>query len=193
MESIQALEKNGPSNRAVQLRIVLASVYRKDYRFAEAEAALPPDEGLEPERRRMFLEVRAEIYAETGRAAQAVADGREALTLVQQEPEQNLVGVASAQAKLAEFLLADGKVDEAAELARIACDELMPLRHVDASGALVTLALILNNESSEAYVEEAFRLVRESTLSEAGSMARSLAGLQRRSARLQHTARPELV
>ncbi|HTB10996.1 MAG TPA: site-2 protease family protein [Bryobacteraceae bacterium] len=190
LEAIQALEKKGPSSRAVQLRIVLASVLRKECRFAEAETALPEEGDFEPERRRTFLEVRGEIYAETDRAALAVADGREALKLVQQEPEENPVGVASAQAKLAEFLLADGKIDDAAELARQACDELMPRRHVDAAGALVTLALILNNESSEAYVEEALRLVRESPLGQAGTTGRALAGLQRRAGRLQPTLEP---
>ena len=95
------------------------------------------------------------------------------------------MGVASAQAKLAEFLLADGKVEEAEDLARRACDELMPRKHVAASGALITLALIRNDESSEAYVEEAFRLVKESPLGQAGTTNRALAGLRKRASKLQ--------
>jgi tetratricopeptide (TPR) repeat protein len=183
-ESIQELEKKGPSSRAVQLRIVLASVLRKEGRLPEAEAAMPPEGEMEPERRKTFLEVRGEIYAETGRAGQAVADGREALQIVEQAPEEDPIGVASAQAKLAEFLLADGKVEEAADLARRACDELMPRKHVDASGALVTLALIKNDESSEAFIEEALRIVKESPLGQAGTTTRALAGLQKRASKL---------
>jgi tetratricopeptide (TPR) repeat protein/Zn-dependent protease len=184
-ESIRELEKKGPSSRAVQLRIVLASVLRKEGRLAEAEAAMPPEGEMEPERRKTFLEVRGEIYAETGRAEQAVADAREALKLVEQAPEEDPVGVASAQAKLAEFLLADGKVEEAQDLARRACDELMPRKHVDASGALVTLALIRNDESSEAFVEEAFRIVKENPLGQAGTTNRALDGLRKRASKLE--------
>ena len=123
------------------------------------------------------------IYAGTRRAELAVADGREALKLV--DAEDNPLGVASMQAKLAEFLLADGKIGEAAELAQRACDELMPRKHVEAAGALVTLALIRNDESSAGFIEEALRLERESPLSQAGSKARALAELQRRAAGLQ--------
>jgi tetratricopeptide (TPR) repeat protein len=184
-ESIRELEKNGPSSRAVQLRIVLASCLRKEDRLAEAEAAMPPEGGMEPERRKTFLDVRGEIYAETGRTAQAVTDAREALKIVEQSAEEDPIGVASAQAKLAEFLLADGKVEEAEDLARRAWDELMPRKHVDASGALVTLALIRNDESSEAYIEEAFRIVKESPLGQAGTTNRALAGLRKRASKLQ--------
>jgi tetratricopeptide (TPR) repeat protein len=157
---------------------------RKEGRLAEAEAAMPPEGEMEPERRKTFLEVRGEIYAETGRAGQAVADGREALQIVEQAPEEDPIGVASAQAKLAEFLLADGKVEEAGDLARCACDELMPRKHVDAAGALVTLALIKNDESSEAFIEEALRIVKESPLGQAGTTTRALAGLQKRASKL---------
>jgi tetratricopeptide (TPR) repeat protein len=190
-ESIDALESKGAASRAVQLRIVLASVLRKEGRLAEAEAVLPPDGGLGPERRKLFLDVRGEIYAETSRAGLAVVDGREAFSLVEQAAEDDPIGIASARAKLAEFLLADGKVEEATDLARRACDELMPRRHIDASGALVTLALIRNDESSEAFIEEAFRLVKESPLGQAGTTARALARLERRVARLHVKAGQE--
>lgn len=192
-ESIDALEKKGSTSRAVQLRIVLASVLTKDGRLAEAEAALPPDAGLGEERRKTFLTVRAEIYAETGRTALAVTDAGEALKLVEQEPEQDLVAIASARAKLAEFLLADGKTDEASELAQRACDELVPRKHVDAAGALVTLALIRNDEASEAFIEEAFRLVQESPLGQAGTTARALAGLKKRVERLQPNTKHDIL
>jgi hypothetical protein len=103
-------------------------------------------------------------------------------------PSIRPVGIASARAKLAEFLFADGKIDEAKELARLACDELMPRKHVDASGALVTLALIRNGEMSEAFIEEAYKLVRESPLGHPGPTAWAVEAIQRRAAKLQPQA-----
>src|SRR6202043_525846 len=94
----------------------------------------------------------------------------------------------SAAAKLAEFLLADSKIDEAREMAQKACDQLLPRNHVDASGALVTLALIRNDESSQPLIDKALRLVRESPLRQPGSMAATLTELQQRVSCLQPRA-----
>jgi tetratricopeptide (TPR) repeat protein len=178
-ESIQKLEEKGPSSRAVGLRIALVSVLRQEGKFADAEAALPVESDREPERRQAVLHERAELCAETGRVAQAVADARQALNLAEREGENN-VKVACAQAKLAEFLLADGNADEAENLACRACDELIPRRHADAAGALITLALIRNNESSEVLAEQAMALVRDAPFMESGTKARALARLSRR-------------
>ena len=179
-ESIHKLENQGPSSRAVGLRMVLASALRREGRLEAAEAALPSESDIEPEQRRTLLEERPEIFAKTGRVAQAVADAREALTLVEREAEDNAIDVACAQANLAEVLLADGKVDEAEDLARRACGELIPRRHADAAGALVTLALIRNDESSMDLIEEAMALVRDAPLMESGTKSRALEELHRR-------------
>jgi len=160
--------------------MALASILREDGKFAEAEAALPTESVIEPERRKRLLREREKLFAQTGRTAQAVADGREALKLEEQEGEDNAIEIACARAELAEFLLADGKLDEAEDQARRACDELLPRRHPDAAGALVTLALIRNDESSAARIEEAMALVRDAPLLEAGTKARSLKDLNRR-------------
>jgi hypothetical protein len=48
----------------------------------------------------------------------------------------------------------------------------------------VTLALIKNDESSEAFIEEALRIVKESPLGQAGTTTRALAGLQKRASKL---------
>ena len=134
---------------------------------------------MEPERRKTFVSERAEIYAETGRLQQAVADGEEVLKLAG-EQEDSTVEVALARAKLAEFLFAQGKTEEATELARLACDELVPRRHPDASGPLITLALIRNDESSGAFIEHAMELVKNAPLMESGSKARELERIARR-------------
>ena len=148
--------------------------------MTDAEAALPPESAMEPERRSVLLHERAALFAETGRVAQAVADAREALKLVEQEGEDNAIEIASARAHLAEFLFADGRLDEAEDLARCACDELLPRRHTDAAGALVTLALIRNDESSSVSIEEAMALVREARLMELGTKTWALKSLERR-------------
>ena len=145
--------------------------------MTDAEAALPPESDIEPERRDTLLHERAALFAETGRVAQAVADAREALKLVEQQGEDNAIEIASARAHLAEFLFADGKLDEAEDLARCACDELVSRRHTDAAGALVTLALIRNDES---FSEEAMALVREAPLMELGTKTWALKCLERR-------------
>lgn len=178
-ESIHRLELQGRSSRAIGLRIVLAAVLRRTGRVEEAEAAMPLESDMEPERRKTFVAERAEIYADTGRLAQAVADGEEALKLAG-EQEDNAVEIALARGKLAEFLFAQGKTEEAAELARLACDELVPRRHPDASGPLVTLALIRNDESTGPFLEHAIELVRSAPLMESGSKARELERIARR-------------
>ena len=178
-ESIHGLELKGRSSRAVGLRIVLATVLRRTGRVEEAEAAMPLESDMEPERRKTFVSERAEIYAESGRLAHAVADGEEALKLAG-EQEDNAVEVALARGKLAEFLFAQGKMEEATALARMACDERVPRRHPDASGALVTLALIRNDESTAPFIEHARELVRRAPLMEAGSKARELERIARR-------------
>ena len=179
-ESIRKLEEKGPSSRAAGLRIAFASVLRQEGRLAEAEAALPLESDMEPERRRVLLYERAEVFTETRRVAQAVADAREALNLAEREGEDNAIEVASAQAKLAEFLLTAGKADEAEDFARRAGDELIPRRHSDAAGALVTLALIRNDESSEVLAEQAMALVRDAPFMESGIKAHALARLDLR-------------
>lgn len=182
-ESIHALELKGRSSRAIGLRIVLATVLRRTDRLAEAEAAMPLESDMEPERRKTFVSERAEIYAETGRLAQAVADGEEVLKLAGEQA--NAVEVAMARGKLAEFLFAQGKTEEAAGLARLACDELVPRRHPDASGPLITLALIRNDESTGPFIEHAIELVRSAPLMESGSKARELERIARRTTALQ--------
>ncbi len=182
-ESIQKLEDKGPSSRTAGLRIALASVLRHEGKLAGAEATLPPESDVEPERRRVLLQERAEVFAETGRVAQAVADAREALNLAGREGEDNAIEVACAQAKLAEFLLTAGNTAEAGDLARRACDELMPRRHPDAAAALITLALIRAGESSDVLAGQAMALVRDAPFMESGTKTRALARLN---LRLQH-------
>jgi len=145
----------------------------------------PAESDIEPERREMFFEERAKLLAKTGRVAQAVVDARQALKLVEQKGEDYAIEVATAQANLAEILLADGKIHEAEDFARRACDELVPRRHTDAAGALVTLALLRNDDSSAVRVEEAMALVRDAPLMEPGTKTWALKGLERR-LKLQH-------
>jgi tetratricopeptide (TPR) repeat protein len=173
-ESIRALEQRGPSSRAAELRVVLATVLRRSGRLIDAEAALPPESALEPERRKTLLQERAEIFAETGRISQAVADAQEVLKLVEENPEESVVELATAQAKLAEYLLAAGKLAEATDFARHACDVLVPRNHPEGAGPLVTLALIKNDESREPFIEHARKLIQNAPLLEAGSKAYDL-------------------
>ena len=182
-ESIQALEQKGPSSRAVGLRMMQASVLRRVGRLADAEAALPPEADVEPERRKTLLTERAEIFAETNRVMQAIEDAREVLKLAQQQ-EDHAVEAALAEAKLSEFLLQAGKAAEAEDFARRACDVLVPRQHPGASGALVTLALIRNDETAGPFIEHAIELVKTSRSMEAGSKARELERIERRT-RLQ--------
>jgi len=179
-ESIQKLATKVSSSRATGLRIVLASILRREEKWADAEAALPAESDIEPERREVLFEERARIFAETGRVAQAVADAREALKLVEQKGGNNAIEVASAQANLAEFLLAEGNAREAEHFARRACDELLPRRHTDAAGALVTLAFLRDDASSAGMVEEAMLLIRDAPLMESGSKTWALKALERR-------------
>jgi tetratricopeptide (TPR) repeat protein len=175
-EAIQRLEQAGGLTRAVGLRIFLTHFLRVERRLAEAEAALPAETDVDQAARKAFLDERAAIYLETNRIEEGLADSELTLRLVTDDD----LDLAVVRTNLAEYLLADGKVIQAGELARQACDALLPLRHPVAAEALVTLALIGASDTAGALIDQAVDLVRSAPLLESGSRARALESITRR-------------
>jgi len=175
-ESIQRLEETGGSSRTAGLRIFLAHILGERGDFSQAEAALPEETQIDASLRKAYLEARAAIYLYTGRVNLGLAASEEALQLAGDGSERAL-----AQANLGEFLLASGREAEAEELARKACDYLLPLRHPGAAEPLVTLALIGPEGNASVLIEQAVQLVEHAPFLESGSRERALEGIKKRS------------
>jgi tetratricopeptide (TPR) repeat protein len=175
-ESIQRREEIRGSSRTVGLRIFLAHMLAEQGKFSEAEAALPEEAEIDASSRKAYLEAKAAVYLNTGRVNLGLAASEEALQLAGDGSDGAL-----AQANLAEFLLASGREAEAEDLARKACDYLLPLRHPGAAEPLVTLALIGPVGNAPALIEQAVQLVEDAPFLASGSRERALEGIKKRS------------
>jgi len=176
-EAIRMMEERGAARQAAHLRIVLAEMYRKAGQVQEAEAALPASEGLRPRDRVEWMHQRALIQLKRAFSSEAVVLLEQALALQKELGRQSPREVASLERSLSDALLDAGRLEEAEAVARRACDVFVPLRHPDAAEPLVTLAIVLNfrqEESADAYLEEALQLIADAPLMQTFSRARFL-------------------
>jgi tetratricopeptide (TPR) repeat protein len=177
IEATQLMEQRGEVNRTARLRLTLAEVLRKAGRLSEAQAALPADQGLTAGVREAFFTQRAQIALRMGQIDAAIADFQEAWSLKKIDPHASAAEIATSQAALAEALLEAQRSDDAEQLARSACDVLAATSHPNASGPLITLAILSRErqpEAASAFLDEALRLISEAPLLKIASRARFL-------------------
>jgi tetratricopeptide (TPR) repeat protein/Zn-dependent protease len=161
-EGIAGLESGGANFVAAHYRIKLGGILRQLGQTEASQTALPSEPPGSPILRRPFLAERAQIHLAAGKAEHAVADCRELVALWRAHPCTPAPEIASAEALLAQALLAAGNRTEADELAVRAADVLGPWHHPDAANCLITLALARPEPSGEiasAAVAEAIRLI----------------------------------
>jgi tetratricopeptide (TPR) repeat protein len=174
-EGIAQLESGGAIPVATEYRIKLAGVLRQLGRPQEGFAELPAEPGLAPILKRSLLGERAELNLAAGRPKLAMADGHELVALWRAHPCAPEPEIASAEALLAQALLAAGNLAEAETLALEAADVLGPWQHPDAASCLITVALARSrsgDESASSRIEEAFRLIDKDVLLPGAEKAR---------------------
>ncbi len=152
LEAAEGFEKCGIDGYAAGVRISAASILRLQGKFAEAEAALPQPASVAAFDLSRFLAEQAGIRLATDHVPDAI-EGFEAALRAANTPSHR----ALRQADLAYAYCVAGRIEESEVLAQSGKDALTAENNPEASGALLTLALIAwrkGEGSARAYFEQ---------------------------------------
>ncbi|MGA2184271.1 MAG: site-2 protease family protein [Bryobacteraceae bacterium] len=176
-EAVAWLEQHGASRLAARCRLGLAGKLRRAGRLGEAESALPAETDLPANQWGVLCAVRGRIRLAQHRFEEAAGDFARGIQLSSAGVHPSAVPVATDKSGLAEALLGYGRVADAERQALEALEILLPCGHPDASGALVTLALIgwqRGEQGADAQFEQAIRCMVDAPLLEPALKARDL-------------------
>jgi len=140
-EAVAWLETKNATELAARMRIPLVDKLRKAGCLAEAESTLPSEADLPPNKWDVLCTVRGRIRLAQHRFEDAVNDFERVIHLREaNRPSQ--IDVACNKNDLAEALFGYARVPDAERQALESLEILLPSGHPNASGVLITLALI---------------------------------------------------